>query len=91
VDDELFRPYAAEGRAMRESLALKGPVIGFLGRLDEEKGLDVLLRACVRLYGPWTLTVAGTGPEQETLEALAERLGIASRVTWLGGIPRASS
>ena len=63
--------------------------IGFVGRLVPEKGLDVLLRACVRLYGAWTLTVAGTGPEQETLEALAERLGIASRVTWLGGIPRA--
>ncbi|HEX5005458.1 MAG TPA: glycosyltransferase family 4 protein [Gemmatimonadales bacterium] len=62
--------------------------IGFVGRLIPEKGLDVLLRACVRLYGAWTLTVAGTGPAQEELEALAERLGIASRVTWLGGIPR---
>ena len=62
--------------------------IGFVGRLVPEKGLDVLLRACVRLYGAWTLTVAGTGPEQEALETLAERLGIASRVSWLGGIPR---
>lgn len=62
--------------------------IGFVGRLVPEKGLDVLLRACVRLYGVWTLTVAGTGPEQETLETLAERLGIASRVSWLGGISR---
>ena len=63
--------------------------IGFVGRLVPERGLDVLLKACVRLYGAWTLTVAGTGPEQEELEALAERLGIASRVTWLGGVPRA--
>jgi glycosyltransferase involved in cell wall biosynthesis len=62
--------------------------IGFVGRLVPEKGLDVLLRACVKLYGTWTLTVAGTGPAQEELEALAERLGIASRVTWLGAIPR---
>lgn len=62
--------------------------IGFVGRLVPEKGLDVLLRACVRLYGAWTLTVAGTGPEQESLEALAERLGVSSRITWLGGIPR---
>lgn len=63
--------------------------IGFVGRLVPEKGLDVLLRACVRLYGAWSLTVAGTGPAQEELEALAERLGVASRVTWLGAIPRA--
>jgi len=62
--------------------------IGFVGRLVPEKGLDVLLRACVRLYGTWTLTVAGTGPAQEELEALAERLGVASRITWLGAIPR---
>ena len=62
--------------------------IGFVGRLVPEKGLDVLLRACVKLYGAWTLTVAGTGPDQERLEALAERTGIASRITWLGGIPR---
>jgi glycosyltransferase involved in cell wall biosynthesis len=60
-----------------------------VGRLVPERGLDVLLKACTRLYGAWTLTVAGTGPEQEALEALAERLGIASRVTWLGGVPRA--
>ena len=62
--------------------------IGFVGRLVPEKGLDVLLRACVRLHGAWTLTVAGTGPAQEKLEALAERLGVASRVTWLGAIPQ---
>jgi glycosyltransferase involved in cell wall biosynthesis len=62
--------------------------IGFVGRLIPEKGLDVLLRACVRVYGAWTLTVAGTGPQQEELEALAERLGIASRINWLGGIPQ---
>jgi len=63
--------------------------LGFVGRLVPEKGLDVLLRATVRLHGPWTLSVAGTGPEQEPLERLAEQLGIASRVTWLGAIPSA--
>ncbi len=62
--------------------------IGFVGRLVPEKGLDVLFRACIKLYGKWTLTVAGTGPDQERLEALAEQIGIASRVTWLGGIAR---
>lgn len=71
----------APAQARREPLA-----IGFVGRLIPEKGADVLLRACARLYGAWTLAVAGTGPEQESLERLAERLGIASRVTWLGGV-----
>lgn len=66
----------------------RGFVIGFAGRLIPEKGLDVLLRAVVKLIGPWSLVVSGTGPAQEELEALAERLGIAARVTWLGAQPR---
>ncbi len=61
--------------------------IGFVGRLVPEKGLDTLFRACVKLLGRWTLTVVGSGPAQEQLEALAERLGIASRITWFGPAP----
>ncbi len=63
--------------------------VGFVGRLVPEKGLDALFRACVKLQGAWTLTVVGSGPALEPLEALAERLGIGSRVTWLGGLSRA--
>ena len=65
-----------------------GLSIGFFGRLIPEKGLDILFRACVKLLGRWTITVVGTGPAQEELEGLAERLGIAGRVTWLGAVPR---
>lgn len=61
--------------------------IGFVGRLVPEKGLDILLRAVVRLQGHWDLMVVGSGPAQEELEALAERLGIAARVTWMGALP----
>jgi glycosyltransferase involved in cell wall biosynthesis len=65
-----------------------GLTIGFFGRLIPEKGLDLLFRACVKLVGRWTITVVGTGPAQEELEGLAERLGIAGRVTWIGALPR---
>jgi glycosyltransferase involved in cell wall biosynthesis len=40
------------------------------------------------MTGRWTLAVIGTGPSQEELEALAERLGISARVSWLGPLPR---
>ena len=62
--------------------------IGFVGRLVPERGLDLLFRACVGLAGNWTLTVIGTGPSQEELEGLAQRLGIAARISWLGALPR---
>ena len=61
--------------------------IGFVGRLVPEKGLDSLFRACVKLLGRWSLMVVGSGPAQEQLEVLAERLGIASRITWRGAVP----
>ncbi len=65
----------------------EGLAIGFVGRLVPERGLDVLFRACVKLLGRWSLAVVGSGPAQEELEALAERLGIAARVTWMGALP----
>lgn len=65
-----------------------GLTIGFFGRLIPEKGLDLLFRAGVKLVGRWSITVVGTGPAQEELEGLAERLGIAGRVTWFGALPR---
>ncbi len=61
--------------------------IGFVGRLVPEKGLDLLFRACVKLAGRWHLTVVGSGPAQEELEALAEKLGIAARISWMGALP----
>jgi glycosyltransferase involved in cell wall biosynthesis len=67
-----------------------GFAIGFVGRLVPERGLDVLLRACIRLRGFWTLHVVGSGPSQEELEALAERLGLAARVTWHGALAQAA-
>jgi glycosyltransferase involved in cell wall biosynthesis len=76
-------PPAAVARQPHAGLA-----IGFLGRLVPERGLDLLFRACVGLTGKWTLTVIGTGPSQEELEALSERLGLSARVSWLGALPR---
>jgi glycosyltransferase involved in cell wall biosynthesis len=67
--------------------ARPGLTIGFLGRLLPEKGLDLVFRACVKLIGRWSIVVVGTGPAQEELEGLAERLGIAGRVTWFGSLP----
>ena len=62
--------------------------LGFIGRLVPERGGEVLLRAAAGLLGAWSLTIVGTGPEQESLEELAQRLGLASRIRWLGGVPK---
>ena len=66
-------------------------VIGWVGRLSHEKGLDVALRALARLGGETapTLLVLGAGQEAERLQALARSLGISERVRWAGGMAEA--
>lgn len=59
--------------------------VGYAGRLAPHKGVDVLLRAIAgeaRLH----LRVAGAGPDEGRLRALASDLGIADRVTFLGSL-----
>ena len=61
-------------------------VVGFAGRLVPERGLAFLIEALRLTFGKWRLVVAGTGPEQEAIEASAQRMGLASRLRWLGGL-----
>ncbi len=59
------------------------PLLLGLGRLHEEKGFDVLLRALPALSGA-TVVLAGDGPERTALARLAGSLGIADRVVFAG-------
>jgi glycosyltransferase involved in cell wall biosynthesis len=62
----------------------------FVGQLAPWKGLDILLRALsVMVDMSWWLDVIGTGAEGESYRILAEQLGIADRVHWLGSQPNA--
>ena len=54
-----------------------------LGRLHTNKAFDVLIDALPSLPGAWVL-LAGEGPEEKTLKAQAERLGVADRIRFLG-------
>lgn len=63
------------------------PVIVGVGRLESQKGFDLLLRAFARIAGGLPearIEIAGTGPADQTLGVLASKLGIAERITWLG-------
>lgn len=63
------------------------PVLGTLGRLHANKGLDVVLRAIARLRDQGVtlrLRIAGDGPVREELVQLTATLGLADRVTFCG-------
>ncbi|MGH6975916.1 MAG: glycosyltransferase, partial [Stellaceae bacterium] len=62
-------------------------VIGTVAPLRPEKNLGRLLNAFARLENRATrLVIAGDGSERPTLEAMAQHLGIADRVCFLGTV-----
>lgn len=72
--------------AMRGALA-DVPTVAFAGRLEPEKGVDVLLDAMARLEGPGRqaqLLVAGSGKQAARLAERAATLGLGSRARFLG-------
>jgi glycosyltransferase involved in cell wall biosynthesis len=79
VDPDLFFPAVTPPSGL--------PIIGFIARLVEEKGLLVLLDALAGLTGEWRLHVIGTGPLEPLARRRAEQLGFATRVTWERGVP----
>jgi glycosyltransferase involved in cell wall biosynthesis len=82
----LARP---EARAML-GLPSVGTVLGWVGRLSREKGLDVMLEALARLENQsLILSVLGTGAEREHLEEQAKNLGLSGRVQWHNLVPEA--
>ncbi len=80
---EQFPPSRSERTRQRT------PTILCLGRLVPEKGQAILLEAAALLYrrgNDLSVTLAGDGPSRGALEGLAEKLGIASRVTFAGAV-----
>lgn len=89
-------PRRADADEVRARLGLDPPVVGFLGRLRHQKGVDLLLQAFAKLGAGEParrpdaarpgVAVIGTGPEEEALRALAGQLGISERVRFLPGV-----
>ena len=63
------------------------PLIGGIGRLSPEKGVDVLIEAVSLLpAGSVSVVLAGDGPAREALEQQAAALGIRSDIHFLGTV-----
>lgn len=83
VDVNSFYPSPDAGLQIRRSLAWEeqgAPVIGYLGRLVPEKGLDLLMRVLDSLQTPWRALFVGTGPMEATLRTWANRHGDRVRI-----------
>src|SRR5262245_49623194 len=69
--------------------AFSAPTVITVGRLVEQKGIDVLLAAWSKA-GPslpgWRLAIVGDGPLEDELKALATTLGVEDSVDWRGHV-----
>lgn len=90
VDTSLYRP-GLDASELRERLGLgSGPIILSNGRLVEQKGFPVLIKALEqvrRQVRDAQLVVIGRGPLKEELQRHAASLGVADVVRFVTGIP----
>ncbi|MDA3625952.1 glycosyltransferase [Saccharopolyspora sp. WRP15-2] len=84
IDVERYRQPAERYRAENPDPDTR--TVLFVGRLDEEKHIDDLLRAMslLRTEVPTRLEIVGNGSRRATFEQLAAELGIADRVQFHG-------
>lgn len=87
VDLERFVPEPRDVARARLGLNTQGPYLLSVGHLIERKGHHIAIEALANLPGV-TLLIAGSGPEEGALKALASRLGVADRVHWAGVVPQ---
>ena len=79
VATELFTPGGARSRDR----------LLFVGRLNKQKGVEVLLHALSRIPDrSISLDVIGDGEDRAALETLSGALGVGDRVRWHGALPQ---
>ncbi len=76
VDTDRFAP-------MSEARTAQPLLLGYVGRLERRKGLDIVLEAIAPVDGV-RLDVYGDGAERSALESAVDRLGLGERVRFHG-------
>ncbi|EKD97224.1 MAG: Glycosyl transferase group 1, partial [uncultured bacterium] len=83
VDLERFVPENRAEARRRLGLPVEGRYLLSVGHLIERKGHHIAIEA-LQYLPEVTLLIAGVGPEEAALKALARRLGVADRLRWVG-------
>lgn len=91
VDSSRFRPRKdVDQTALRRKygLSIDKTLLLYVGRIDREKGLDLLVRALAQVdWAEAQLVIAGKGSYLNALKQLCQELGLGNRVVLTGFIP----
>jgi glycosyltransferase involved in cell wall biosynthesis len=85
VDETLFRPL--DKAKCRKDLGVNGFVVGYIGRLVEEKGLLEMVEALPFCDDSVNLLFIGGGPMRDVLQARAGAMGTSTRVRFIDAVP----
>jgi glycosyltransferase involved in cell wall biosynthesis len=85
VDTTLFGPQ--DRKACRLKMGVEGFVVGYVGRLVEQKGTGDLVAALLHCPQEVSLIFVGAGPFESELKARVAAVGLDSRVKFLGARP----
>jgi glycosyltransferase involved in cell wall biosynthesis len=84
-----FLPNPLAAAPSSEVAVVTAPTVITVGRLVEQKGIDVLLDAWAKVAAvlpDWRLALVGDGPLTGELKERARNLGIADSVDWVGHV-----
>lgn len=83
-------PSAQETAALRQAWGIGPgrPAVGVLGRLRQEKGQDLFLRAMAEMEGGAHGVLVGEGPARGALQSLAQKLKLSPSPVFAGGTDR---
>jgi glycosyltransferase involved in cell wall biosynthesis len=84
-----FLPNPLADSPSSETFAFTAPTVITVGRLVEQKGIDVLLAAWAKVAASlpdWRLALVGDGPLLGELKEQARELGVEDSVDWVGHV-----
>ena len=84
-----FLPNPLAAAPTNEAVAFTAPTVITVGRLVEQKGIDVLIAAWAKVAAAlpnWRLALVGGGPLVGALKAQARKLDIDDSIDWIGHV-----
>jgi len=84
LDQDKFKPI--DRGLAKEELNVKGPLFICVGALIKRKNQALVIESMTS-FPDATLLLAGTGEEERTYRALADKWGIKDRIRFLGNVP----
>ncbi len=85
VNPDIFKKIDAS--SLRRELGLNKFTVGFIGKLDQQKGVLDLVRSCGKLKGEVNLLMIGEGPLQARISRLLKELGIEKDARIIPAVP----